>query len=133
MRRIITFVALTISVFFCSQALAAEHGFINAIIKDVPKENVFRVNIEKIDGKDPRMGFNQEVKPGTHSVEVSLVFNSSWGTGMSGTQDNTYYKTISVDVESKKTYTLGARVNTDATAEQQKDGSFWEPIVYKTN
>lgn len=51
---------------------------------------------------------------------------------MNMTENDIYYQNISVDVEAGKTYTLAAKVNTHATSEQQKDGSFWEPIIYET-
>lgn len=124
--------AIIIVIFFSGLAIAKDHGFINGIYKDVPEKNIFRVNIDKIDGRDARSGFNKEVKAGPHEIKVSLVFNPIWGTGMSMTEDNIYYQNISVDVEAGKTYTLAAKVDTHASSEQQSDGSFWEAIIYET-
>ena len=132
MKQFISVATLITVMLFSGLAIAKDHGFINGLWKDAPKESVFRVNIDKIDGRDARSAPNKEVKVGTHEVKVSLVFDPKWGTGMSKTEDNIYYKTISVDVEAGKTYTLAAKVDTHASSEQQEDGSFWEPIIYQT-
>lgn len=132
MKKFMAVSALMTVLVFSGLAVAKDHGFINGLWKDVPKENVFRVNIDKIDGRDAPSGANKEVKVGTHDVKVSLVFDSKWGSGMSMTENEIYYQHISVDVEAGKTYTLAAEVNTHATSEQQKDGSFWEAIIYQT-
>ena len=132
MKKFVSVSVLITVLVFSGLAIAKDHGFINGLWKDVPKEGVFRVNIEKIDGRDARSGANKEVKVGSHDVKVSLVFDPKWGTGMNMTENDIYYQNINVDVEAGKTYTLGAKVNTHATSEQQKDGSFWEPIIYQT-
>ena len=132
MKKFIYASVIMVVMVFSGLAIAKDHGFINSLWKDAPKENIFRVNIEKIDGRDANSAPNKEVKAGTHEVKVSLVFDSKWGTGMSMTENDIYYSNITVDVEAGKTYTLAAKVNTHASAEQQNDGSFWEPIIYET-
>jgi hypothetical protein len=117
---------------FAAQANAHDHSFIRAIHADRPSENVFRVDIEKIDGEEPNMAPNHRIDPGQRSVEVSLVFNSKYGTGMDETQGETYTKSFTMDVVAGKTYTIAAKVDTHASEAAQKDGSFWTPFVYKT-
>ena len=117
---------------FATQATAHDHSFIRAIHADRPSENVFRVDIEKIDGDEPNMAPNHRIDPGKRSVEVSLVFNSKYGTGMDETQGEIYTKTITMDVVAGKTYTIAAKVDTHASEAAQKDGSFWTPFIYKT-
>ena len=117
---------------FATQATAHDHSFIRAIHADRPSENVFRVDIEKIDGDEPNMAHNHRIDPGKRSVEVSLVFNSKYGTGMDETQGEIYTKTITMDVVAGKTYTIAAKVDTHASEAAQKDGSFWTPFIYKT-
>ena len=117
---------------FATQATAHDHSFIRAIHADRPSENVFRVDIEKIDGDEPNMAPNHRIDPGQRSVEVSLVFNSKYGTGMDETQGEIYTKTITMDVVAGKTYTIAAKVDTHASEAAQKDGSFWTPFIYKT-
>ena len=115
-----------------SPLIAKEHGYITSIPMDHPAENVFRVNIEKIDGKMTNAAVNHAATPGSREVEVSLVFNPSYGVGMEKTAENVYYKTMTFDVEAGKTYFIGAKVDTHASAEAQDDGSFWEPLIYET-
>jgi hypothetical protein len=117
---------------FATQATAHDHSFIRAIHADRPSENVFRVDVEKIDGEEPNMAPNHRIDPGQRSVEVSLVFNSSFGTGMDDTQNEIYTKTFTMDVVAGKTYTIAAKVDTHASEAAQKDGSFWTPFIYKT-
>jgi hypothetical protein len=133
MKKFLSVFGIAAVLLFSTLAMAKDHGFITGLYKAAPADGVFQVNIEKIDGKDTMSGVNKEVKAGTRSIEVSLVFNPAWGTGMNMTEENIYYQTISVDVEAGKTYTLAAKVNTHASSEQQKDGSFWEAIIYKTH
>ena len=115
-------------------ALAAKRGWLTAIASDIPADDVYRVNVNKVDGKEAGYGVNKAVKPGTREVEVSLVFNEKWsGANMRRAGSNIYYKTITIEVEKGKTYYLGAKVNTEASAEEVDAGSFWEPIVHRVH
>jgi hypothetical protein len=125
------FGALLISLLVVAGAQASDHGYVTSEPEDHPAEGVFRVNIEKVNGKET-VSQNTRVPAGDNTVVVSLVFNSSWGVGMEETGDRTYTKTMKLQVEKGKTYFLGARVNTEASAEAQRDGSFWEPVVVET-
>ena len=98
---------------------------------DLPDENVYRVNIEKINGSEKGMSANHRVSPGKHSIDVSLVFNPKWAPGMEKTMENIYYKSVEMELEAGKTYYIGAKVDTDASEDAIKDGSFWQPIVQK--
>jgi hypothetical protein len=124
--------AVIAMVLFATQATAHDHSFVRAIHADRPSENVFRVDIEKIDGDEPNMAPNHRIDPGKRSVEVSLVFNSKYGTGMDETQGEIYTKACTMDVVAGKTYTIAAKVDTHASEAAQKDGSFWTPFIYKT-
>lgn len=130
--RVLLSASITIML-FATQATAHDHSFIRAIHADRPSENVFRVDIDKIDGDEPNMAPNHRIDPGQRSVEVSLVFNSSYGTGMDETQNQTYSKSFTMTVEAGKTYTIAAKVDTHASEAAQKDGSFWTPFIYKTD
>ncbi len=115
---------------FATTALASDHGYITGILDADPNESIFPVNIETVNGKNTNAP-NVDAPAGTNEVVVSLVYNSSWGHGMAGTQGMTYTKTIEVEVEEGKTYYLGAKVDTGASVEAQQDGSFWEPVITK--
>lgn len=121
--------APVLAMIFATAALAAEHGFVSGLLHAEPKDNLFPVNIEQVNGKDAEFGPNHPAHVGSNKVLVSLVFNSEWGTGMSQTQGMVYSKTIELDVEKGKTYYIGAKVDTNASEEAQKDGSFWTPVV----
>lgn len=113
-------------------ALAAKRAWVTAIAADIPANDIYRVNVNKVDGKEAGYGVNKAVKPGTREIEVSLVFNEKWaGSGMRRAGSNIYYKTIRLEVEKGKTYYLAAKVNTAASAEEQEAGTFWEPIVHR--
>jgi len=132
MKKLIT-VSMIVAMLFCNLAVAKDHGFVTTLWKGIPSKSIFRVNIEKIDGKDANSAVNKQVKAGEHKIEVSLVFDTNWATGMSTTLDEIYYKTMSFEVEAGKTYTLASKVNTHATVEQQRDGSFWDPVIFKVH
>jgi hypothetical protein len=112
-------------------AHAADHGYVTSEPEDHPADSIFRVNIESVNGKDSESE-NTRVPVGENTINVSLVFNSAWGTSMQETQERTYSQDITLQVEKGKTYFLGAKVNTKATEAEQSDGSFWEPIVVET-
>ena len=115
-------------------ALAAKRGWLTAIASDIPADDIYRVNINKVDGKEAGYGVNKAAKAGAREVEVSLVFNEKWsGTNMRAAGANIYYKTITIEVEKGKTYYLGAKVNTQASAEEVAAGTFWEPIVHRVH
>lgn len=114
-----------------SAAQAADHGYVTTEPQDYPADNVFRVNIESVNGKEA-ISENTRVPVGENTVVVSLVFNSSWGTSMQETQDRIYTQTMKLAVEKGKTYFLGAKVDTAASEAAQNDGSFWEPVVVTT-
>ena len=113
-------------------ALAADHGYITGIRADQPADNVFRVNIEKVNGDEPGSAPNVRVPAGKSSITVSLVFNSLWSETMQYTQQQVYQKDFVLDVEPGKTYFIGALVDTAASENAQKDGSFWDPAIVRT-
>ena len=113
-------------------ALAADHGYVTGIRADQPADKVFRVDIEKINGDEPGPSPNVRVPAGKNSITVSLVFNSLWGKDMQYTQQQVYQKDFVLDVEPGKTYFIGAVVDTAAGEDAQKDGSFWGPVIVKT-
>ena len=116
---------------FSQPALSEEMSHIRGLLDDSPGENVFRISIDKVEGDEPSPGQNHHIKPGKRSVEVSLVFNPKYGTGMDETANQTYSKSFTFDVKPGKTYTIAAKVDTHASKAAQEDGSFWTPIIYK--
>lgn len=132
MKKVFVLAFLAVSVFFAAQVVAHDNGYLTTIPNANPSKGVFEVNIEKVDGKEPGLGVNTSVKPGSHEVRVSLVFNPEWGgAALQLTERDIYYANITVDVEAQKTYFLGAKVNINATTDEVAAGTFWEPIVYR--
>ena len=121
-----------VTVLASGAALAADHGYVTGIRADQPADKVFRVNIEKVNGDEPGPAPNVRVPAGKSSITVSLVFNSLWGETMQYTQQQIYQKDFVLEVEPGKTYFIGALVDTAASEDAQKDGSFWDPVIVKT-
>jgi len=121
-----------VAVLLSGQAVADDHGYVTGIRADQPADKVFRVNIEKVNGDEPGPSPNVRVPAGQSSITVSLVFNSLWSEKMQWTQQQIYEKEFVLDVEAGKTYFIAALVDTDASEAAQKDGSFWEPVIVKT-
>ena len=122
---------LLFSILLLGAAQAADHGYVTAEPEDHPADNVFRVNIESVNGKESESE-NTRVPVGENTVNVSLVFNPAWGTSMGQTEERTYTQDITLQVEKGKTYFLGSKVDTKASPEAIADGSFWQPIVVET-
>jgi len=114
---------------FGTCALAAEHGFVTSILHAHPEDNLFPVDVEMIDGKNAGYGPNHHAHVGKRTVTVSLVYSDAWGSGMSATQNKIYTKDFDMTVEKGKTYYIAAKVDQQASAEAQRDGSFWNPVV----
>ena len=131
MRKLISIAVFSVTLLAFSPVFAAEHAYVRAIQNDLPAENIYRINIEKIDGSEKEMGANKRVSPGKHSLDLSLGFNPKWAPGMDRTIDHIYYKTIEMEFEAGKTYYLGAKVDPNASVDAMKAGSFWEPVVVK--
>jgi hypothetical protein len=132
MKKVVALAVFAISVFFTAQLVAHDAGYITTIPNAIPAKSILQVNLEAVDGKEPGLGVNTSVKPGTHQVKVSLVFNSMWGgTSLDMTNQKIYYANIDVDVEAGKTYFLGAEVDLNATPESVAEATFWRPVVYR--
>jgi hypothetical protein len=134
-RKLISIAAFSVILLAFSSVFAAEHAYITSVRDDLPNENVYRVNIEKIDGSEKglSMSSNHRVSTGKHNIEFSLVFNPAWAPGMEKTSDNIYYKSTEMEFEAGKTYHVGAKVNTNASEDAIKDGSFWQPVVHSVD
>ena len=113
----------------CATSGSSDHGYVSAIPNDRPSQNIFRVNINQVDGKLASGGPNYRVDAGQHTITVSLVFNPAWGQSMQYTQGQTYTQDLAMTIEPGVTYWIGAKVDTAATSAAQRDGSFWEAMV----
>jgi len=108
-----------------------EYGYITSIAYPVVEDEVFKVNINQIDGQNASGTVNYPATAGTHVVTLSAVPDPTLMPPLPYARSDIYYGEITVEVEAGKTYQLAAKVNPDATKEQQQSGDFWEPVLYK--
>ncbi len=96
----------------------------------ISEENIYKVRIEKIDGQDQKPATRYRLGTGIHVLTVSLMLDVYWTPKLTGAQETTQTKNFDVTIEDGMTYQIGAKVNLDAPAESQLDGSFWEPFLW---
>jgi len=118
--------------FYCTPGFAAEAGYVMSLPYAISEENIYKVIIEKIDGQDQLPATRYRVSTGSHVLTVSLMLDVHWTPKLTGAQETTPTKRFNVTIEDGMTYQLGGQVNVDAPIDSQLDGSFWEPILYKT-
>ena len=115
----------------CTSVFAAENGYVMSMPYAISAENIYKVRIEQIDGRDQQPATKYRVGTGSHVLTVSLMLDVYWTPNLTGPQTSTHTKTFNVSIEDDTTYQVGAKVDIDAPIESQLDGSFWEPILYK--
>ena len=98
----------------------------------ISEENIYKLIIEKIDGQVQLPATRYRVSTGSHVLTVSLMLDVHWTPKLTGAQEATPTKRFYVTIEDGTTYQLGGQVDVDAPIDSQLDGSFWEPILYKT-
>ena len=108
-----------------------EHGYVTSIPQTVVEEQVHRVNIQRVNGKQPIDSHQYYVPAGTATVRVSLILDEQWAKNLRVAADDIYSKEITLEVEDGMLYQLGGKVDTDASDAAQRDGSFWQPVVYR--
>ena len=110
---------------------AGEHGWVTTIMKAVPSDQVYRVNIYRVDGK--QFDTNEyKLDAGEHTIGVTLVLDTQWTPKLRRIVGaNTYSQDITFTVEDGITYELGGKVDPEASDEAQQDGSFWKPVIYR--
>jgi len=109
--------------------VAADHGYVAGTMTDDPANSTYRVNIDKINGKEVAPRPNHDIPAGRNEVTVSLVYDAAWGSKFSHAEDEIFQATFALDVEPGKTYVIGAKVDTSAPESALADGSFWSPVV----
>ena len=110
---------------------AGEHGWVTSIMKADTADQVYRVQIYKVDGKqfDAR---EYKLDVGEHTIDVTLVLETQWAPKLERLAGGaTYEQAITFTVEDGVTYQLGGKVDPDASDEAQRDGTFWKPIIYR--
>jgi len=116
----------------CTSVFAAGNGYVMSLPYAISEENIYKVRIEKIDGQVQQAATRYRVSTGSHTLTVNLMLDVYWTPNLTGSQKTTHTKIFDVTIEDGTTYQVGAKVDVDAPIESQLDGSFWEPILYKT-
>ena len=120
------------AILYCASVCAADSGYVMSLPHAISEENIYKVRIEKIDGQDQKPATRYRLGTGIHVLTVSLMLDVYWTPKLTGAQETTQTKSFDVTIEDGMTYQIGAKVNLDAPAESQLDGSFWEPFLYQT-
>jgi hypothetical protein len=116
----------------CTSVFAAESGYVMSMPYAISAENIYKVRIEKIDGLDQKPATRYRVSTGRHVLTVNLMLDVYWTPDLTGSQPRTHTKNFDVIIEDGKTYQIAAKIDVNAPLESQLDGSFWEPILYKS-
>jgi len=116
---------------YCTSVFAAEGAFVTSLPYAISEENIYKVRIEKIDGKLQKPATRYQVSTGHHVLTVSLMLDVYWTPNLTDSQEKTHAKNFEVTIEEGMTYQVGAKIDINAPIESQLDGSFWEPILYK--
>ena len=132
MNKWLTKIIVVVLMSVCSGwVFAGEHGWVTSIMKADTADQVYRVQIYKVDGKqfDTR---EYKLDVGEHTIDVTLVLETQWAPKLERIAGGaTYEQAITFTVEDGVTYELGGKVDPDASDEAQRDGTFWKPIIYK--
>lgn len=133
MNRLMTkFLILTVAMACSGLTFADEHAWVTSIARAVPTDQVYRVNIQRIDDKQPIDARQYKVDAGEHTVRVSLILETQYAPKLARiTSREIYSKDLTFTAEGGKRYEIGGKVDPDASDEAQRDGSFWDPIVYR--
>ena len=113
--------------------LANDVGYIRSVPNVIVDEQIYRVNIQRINGKNPITSHRYTVDAGVATIRVSLILDAQWAPKLKMIQDDIFDQEFKMHIESGTTYVIGAKVNPDASKEEQEAGIFWTPtIVEKT-
>ena len=117
---------------YCGGLPAGEQAYVMSLPYAISEENIYKVRIEKIDDRVQAPRTRYPLDRGSHVVTVSLMLVVDWSPKIEGAGEPIIQKQLTLDVEKGMTYQIGARVDIEAEAESQLDGSFWEPFIYKS-
>ena len=106
-------------------------GIISIYKKPPEAKNIYRVNINSIDGVFVgSRSHSFQLSPGKHKIKVIEQITDSYFTRRRGEMLN--YKTFEVDVKADGKYYLGAKY-IRKNRSKLKSGEYWEPIIWKTS
>ena len=109
------------------------HGYVTSIPQVVQQDSMFRVNIQRVNGKQPIDSRQYQVPAGEATVRVSLILDRNFAPQLVAAVDKIFTQELTFDVTAGVTYQVGAKVDLNASSEDQMSGNFWEPVIYKEN
>lgn len=110
--------------------LAGEHGYIESVPNAIVEEQVYRVNVQRVNGKNPMTSHRYTVDAGEAEIRVSLILEAQWAPKLKRIQSDIFSQEFKLNVEAGTTYVIGGKVNPDASEEEQDAGTFWKVIVH---
>ena len=114
-----------------SLLMAKDIGWIRSVPNVVVEDQVYRVNIQRINGKNPMPAHRYAVDAGEASIRVSLILESQWAPKLKRIHHDIFSQEFKMNVEAGTTYIIGGKVDPDASKEEQDDGTFWRPTIYE--
>ena len=116
----------------CPVAVMAEElGWIRSVPNAIPKDQIYRVNVQRVNDKTPITSHRYSVPAGEASIRVSLILESQWAPKLKRIQHDIFSQVCKMNVQAGTTYIIGGKVNPDATKEEQDNGTFWRPTIYQ--
>jgi hypothetical protein len=115
----------------CASTGGGEHSYVTSIPQTVPQDSVFRVNIQRVNGKQPIDAREYHVPAGEATIRVSLILDRKFMPQLISPANQTYTDEITFEAKPGMTYQLAGKIDEDATEAQIKSGDFWTPVVYK--
>lgn len=116
----------------CAGALVAAEandtnllGRVAGMPRDLHAHDQYRASIVAINGEATGAGARYRVPGGKATVTVAIHPQKKWKAAEGQT------KNIEVNVTVGHTLYIAAQVDTDATAAQIADGSFWKPVIVR--
>jgi hypothetical protein len=111
-------------------AHAADWAWVMSVPHAISDEYVYKVRIVAIDGEPQQELLRYPLSPGRREMTVELLLDLEWEPDLRTGERKPAIKQIEIDAEPGKSYLLAGRVDVDAPAESQLDGSYWEAVVY---
>ena len=106
-------------------------GYVRSVPQVFPADNVFQVNIQRINGKQPMKAQNYSVPAGEATIRVSVIPDRRWAPDLVSANAVISSKEFTFTVEDSVTYEIGGKIDTEAYRSEQQTGNFWEPVIYR--
>jgi len=109
------------------------HGYVTSVPQVVMQDSMFRVNIQRVNGKQPIDSRQYQVPAGEATIRVSLILDRNYAPQLVSAVEKIFTQELTFNVTAGVTYQVGAKVDLQASGEDQMSGNFWEPVIYREN